>query len=101
MEHLKDKSIPTPATDPSGSVQPVGCADPTFTGSGFDSGIVSLSGVRLAISTLTAQEEKGYPSFDWDIAIVDLRDERGNAMLPVWKSYSLKKHPSCSCSQGG
>lgn len=101
MQHLNDKSIPTPAADLSGFIQPIGCADPTFTGSGFDAGIVSFSGVRLAISTLTAGQEKGYPSFDWDVAIVDLRDEQGKATLPIWRTFSLTRHPSCLCSRGG
>jgi len=100
MQHLNDQSIPTPAADPAGLFQPIGCADPTFTGSGFDASIISLSGVRLAVSTLTAQQEKGYPSFDWDVAIVNLRDEQGRATVPTWNTSSLKRHPSCSCSKG-
>lgn len=101
MNYLLDQSIPTPAEDPAGPIQPIGCADLTFTGSGFDAGIVSLSGVRLTVSTLTAQQEKSYPSFDWDVAIIDLRDEQGKATVPIWKTFSLKRHPSCSCSKGG
>lgn len=100
MHYLEDRVIPTPVADPSGPFQPIGCADPTFTGSSFDSGIICLSGIRLAVSTLTAQQEKGYPLFDWDVAIVNLRDEKGNAIVPTWRTYSLKKHPSCSCSKG-
>lgn len=100
MHHLNDQSIPTPAADPAGLFQPIGCADLTFTGSGFDASIISLSGVRLAVSTLTAQQEKGYPSFDWDVAIVNLRDEQGGATVPVWKTFNLQKHPSCSCLKG-
>jgi molybdopterin/thiamine biosynthesis adenylyltransferase len=100
MHHLNDKSIPTPVADPTGLFQPIGCADPTFTGSGFDASIISLSGVRLSVSTLTAQQEKGYPSFDWDVAIVNLRDEQGKATVPTWKTFSLQRHPLCSCSKG-
>jgi len=100
MHHLNDRSIPTPAADPSGLFQPVGCADPTFTGSGFDASIISLSGVRLSMSTLTDQQENGYPSFDWDVAIVNLRDEQGKATVPTWKTFSLQIHPSCPCSKG-
>lgn len=100
MHCLYDKSIPTPVEDPAGLFQPVGCADPTFTGSSFDAGIISLSGVRLAVSTLTAQQVKGYPPFDWDVAIVNLRDEQGNSTVPTWQTFTLKKHPSCSCIKG-
>ena len=97
MNFLDDQSIPTPAEEPKGAFQPVGCANPTFTGSGFDTGILALSGVRLAVSTLTDDHEKGYPTFDWDVAIINLRDNNGNAITPSWQTFNLKKHPSCSC----
>lgn len=99
MNHLYEKSLPTPAEDPIGTFQPIGCASPTFTGSGFDTGIIALSGVRLAISTLTNDQEKGYPAFNWDVAVVNLRDDQGNALVPSWNTFSLKKHSSCSCSK--
>lgn len=99
MNRLKDNSFPTPLSDPAGEVQPAGCAAPTFTGSGFDTGIIALSGVRLAISTLTSNIDKGYPAFEWDYAVVNLRDEQGKAMAPSWNTFSLKKHPSCPCSK--
>ena len=99
LAQLKDKSIPLPSEDPNGALQPIGCADPTFTGSGFDTGIIALSGVRLAVSTLTAGQEKCYPGFDWDIAVINLRDDKGNATIPSWSTFILNKHPSCFCSK--
>lgn len=96
---LDDGSFPLPLSDPDGEVQPLGCADPTFTGAAFDSGIIAFGGVRLAVSTLTEKDENGYPSFDWDIAIINLRDNNGNAIIPSWKTFALKKHPSCSYSK--
>ena len=98
MHSLDDGSFPSPLSDPAGEVQPVGCADPTFTGTAFDSGIIALGGVRLAVSTLTEKDENGYPSFDWDIAIIDLRDHNGNAITPSWQTFDLRKHPSCPCT---
>jgi molybdopterin/thiamine biosynthesis adenylyltransferase len=89
--------IPPARKDPFGEVQPVGCASPTFTGTGFDAGEISLGGVRLAISTLTAGAPQGYPKIDWDVAIVNLRDENGEHIPPDWKVYPIQKHPSCSC----
>lgn len=99
LGYLDDQTIPIPSADPNGEFQPVGCADPTFTGSGFDTGVIALSGVRLAVSTLTDDQKEGYPSFDWDIAVVNFRDDQGNAIVPSWKTFSIKKHPSCSCSK--
>lgn len=52
LQHrLMDETIPSPPMDPRGGVQPEGCANPTFTGTGFDVGEIALSGVRLAVST--------------------------------------------------
>ena len=99
MYYLDDQSIPTPAEDPTGMLQPVGCADTTFTGSGFDTSIIALSGVRLVVSTLTSGQEKCYPAFNWDVAVVNFRDDQGDAIVPSWKTFALKKHPSCSCSK--
>jgi len=98
LQNLKDGSFPLPLSDPDGEVQPVGCADPTFTGAAFDSGIIAFGGVRLAVSTLTEKDENGYPIFDWDIAIINLRDNNGNAIIPSWQTFDLKKHPSCPCA---
>ena len=97
MHSLDDNSFPSPLSDPAGEVQPIGCADPTFTGPGFDTGIIALSGVRLAVSTLKDDHEKGYPTFDWDFSVVNLRDDQGNVIVPSWQTFNLKKHPSCSC----
>ncbi len=99
MHGLEDTSFPCPFSDPVGEIQPVGCADPTFTGAGFDSGLIALGGVRLAVSTLTEKEQIGYPKFDWDVAIINLRDNNGNAITPTWQTFDLKKHPSCQCSK--
>lgn len=99
MHALNDGSIPSPNLDPRGNVQPIGCTDPTFTGAGFDTGIITLGGVRLAISTLTSAIESGYPSFDWDVAVINLRDPAGKAIVPDWKTFNLKKHHYCSCGK--
>lgn len=98
MYRLDDNSIPSAAFDPAGEIQPVGCADPIFTGTSFDLGIIALGGVRLAVSTLTEKDEKGYPSFEWDVTIIDLRDPNGNAITPSWQTFHLRKHPLCPCS---
>ena len=97
MGKKDDGELPSPIADPTGEVQPAGCSEPTFTGAAFDSGVITLGGVRLAISTLTENDETGYPCFDWDIAIIDLRDNKGNAIIPSWQTFELKKHPSCPC----
>ncbi len=99
LNSLNDGSIPTPYSDPLGEVQPMGCASPTFTGASFDTGTIALGGVRLAVSSLTEQDENSYPSIEWDIAVINLRDELGNITVPSWNTYKLKKHSACQCEK--
>ena len=84
--------LPVPASNPDGAVQPVGCADPTFTGAGFDVASVALDGVRLVACTLLGGS---YPEVEWDIAIVDFRDQNGNLIGPKWQFFPLQRHPEC------
>ena len=95
---LTDQSIKTPNQEISPSIQPVGCFHPTFTGTGFDMDQVSLSAVRLAVSTLCVDKEGGYPDFNWDVGIVDLWNEQGMPIAPEWHTYKLTKHPECDCN---
>ncbi len=99
MHYLNDEIIHGPNADPSGYFQPAGCAEPTFTGTGFDTGIIALSGVRLAVSTLSSGKDSEYPEVEWDIAIINLRDENGKAITPDYKTFSLKRNSSCTCNQ--
>ncbi len=92
---IDDGTIPIPSGDPSEQIQPIGCADPTFTGSSFDLMNITLAGVRLAISTLCADSKNGYPDVDYDVSTVSLRDEKGIPIPPDWKTYKLSKHPNC------
>jgi Prokaryotic E2 family B/ThiF family len=96
LQHAtNDGTIPSPPSDPSGNVQPRGCADPTFTGAGFDVAEVALNGVRLAVSTLADGHSGSYPKADWDVAIISFRDESGRKIVPQWKTFKLQRHPLC------
>lgn len=93
---LMDGTIPEPPYDPAGEVQPVGCADPTFTGSGFDLQQVVLAGVRCVASTLCQCVEGGYPPQDWDVLTLALRDGDGRQIPPTYTPHHLAPHPQCS-----
>ena len=99
QQHLTDSSIPTPASDPKGMVQPRGCADPTFTGAGCDVAQVALAGVRLAVATLCHGINSGYPDFEWDVGVLALRDADGRAIAPRWHTCTLLRHPKCTCQR--
>lgn len=90
-----DGTIPRPASDPAATVQPRGCADPTFTGAGFDVAEVALNGVRLAVSTLAGGLVGAYPDAEWDVAIINFRDEPGGRIEPRWQTFKLHRHPQC------
>lgn len=98
-EATMDGTIPTPPSDPDKLVQPAGCASPTFTGTSFDIEEISLSGVRLAVSTLTEGIEGEYPEAEWDVGIVTLREDKKRLVAPKWQAFELKKHPSCVCGK--
>lgn len=87
--------IPLPPMNPSGDVQPVGCAEPTFTGSSFDLGMISMQAVRMAVSTLSPSFGGGYPYCGYDAVIISLRTEAEKFALPVFDGYILDKHPDC------
>lgn len=92
------EEIPVPRADEvNGLVAPEGCSAPTFTGTNFDASEISMGGVRLAISTLMEGIEGGYPPIDWDVAVINLRDEVGGVIPPQWSTHKLIKHPDCHC----
>jgi hypothetical protein len=98
IERWRDAGeLPTPAAAPDelGRVQPPGCADPTFTGAGFDLGQVALAGARFVIQTLATRLGGEYPDVDWNYAVVSLRDEAGKAIAPRWQTVSLDRFPGC------
>ena len=91
--------INTPPFNDTGEVQPAGCADPTFTGSGFDLNFVSMMTVRLAASTMLGGTDGGYPETDDDVIIIKLREDDGRFCVPEFKGYPLKRQETCkSCS---
>jgi molybdopterin/thiamine biosynthesis adenylyltransferase len=97
QHHLDARSIPVPIAYQDGKVQPRGCADPTFTGAGFDINQIALTGVRLAIGTLSQGVHGAYPDFDWDVGVVRMRGLNGEAIVPQWQTFPLARHSQCPC----
>lgn len=97
-----EKSIPEPtsAPDQKGTVQPVGCADPTFTGAGFDMLQIALTGTRMAVSTLCEGTEGAYPTINWDFMHVSLRNDEGLIIPPKYEPYNIKPNPDCPNCNG-
>lgn len=91
QEHWHDRTLPSPPANPSGSVQPVGCNTPTFTGGAFDLQEVSLEMVRSAIGLLAPGQ---YDPGDWQLSVLTLEKE-GRRVLPSWSSHGISPHPRC------
>jgi hypothetical protein len=90
--------IPSPIFDAkNGQVAPEGCRAPTFSGTNFDALEISMAGVRMAVSTLMEGVHGGYPSINWDIAVINLRDKFGAVIPPQWTTHHLLRHPKCDC----
>lgn len=90
-----DLTIPSPRADPAGGVQPAGCSSVTYTGANFDMMEVALQGVRLATATLLARRGAREADYDWDVAVVNLRDADGRRIEPRWTVYTLERNPAC------
>ena len=88
---LHDGTIPAPKFDPSGNVQPIGCADPTFTGTSFDLAAISNVLTRLGVSTLC----EAYASMPWDIAVIEVRDGDAVTGPRLSTTQMLQRHRDC------
>ena len=94
-----DNALPSPSAKRDDSLQPSGCGNPTFTGSGFDMTEIALQGVRLTVSTLTAGVAGAYPPANWDVGLISHRSPDGAELLPTVLVKDLPRHPNCpSCS---
>lgn len=95
---IESHSIEIAPYDRQGSVQPIGCGDPTFTGTGFDVTQIALAGVRLAISTLCEGQNGAYPKSEWDVEVISFRDSSGKLIAPKWDVWPLHPTETCSCA---
>jgi molybdopterin/thiamine biosynthesis adenylyltransferase len=96
LQHaLELETIPPPPADPDGQIEPQGCGALTYVGSSADLLEVSLMGVRVALATVCAGKMPTYGDYAWDVAVLALRDEEGRRVEPRWKTYPLRKDPSC------
>ena len=92
-EHWNAGSVPLPPIDPAGSVVPLGCNAPTFTGGAFDLEEVSLEIVRSAIGLL-APEVRDLGDWEWS-SLALTKD--GRRCLPQWSCGMIERHHRCQC----
>lgn len=90
---LDDGTVDPPPRDESGTVQPRGCASPTFTGANFDLLPIVAQATRVVAVTVTEQDARQGP----DVFIGALSEDGLSA--PTWRESSLDRHSLCSqCS---
>jgi hypothetical protein len=85
--------VPPVSSDPEvGEVSERGCADPSFTGPGFELTAAASAASRIAVQLLL-QDADGYPPADFDLATVNFRDEL--RAVPSAQYSLLPVHPQC------
>jgi hypothetical protein len=84
----QEPKIPLPPFDSDGTVQPRGCASPTFTGASFDLLPIVAQTARVAASALDPDHESR--STVWVCAIPG--DEIDT---PRWQKFEITPHPDC------
>ena len=90
-----DKQIPYPVSLANDTVQPIGCAEPTFVGAGFDLAEVSLQASRVAAARLLRDVEGAYPADGHDAWTLAMRTSDGTLKPPSWRGHTVERHPSC------
>ena len=91
QQALDTGAIALPPADMQATVQPRGCATPTFTGAAFDLAPVSNQAVRMAIATLV-----GTPNPAADVCVLSLRDGDGVPLaVPSWSTHPLPVSAAC------
>lgn len=76
-------------------MQPVGCAEPTFVGAGFDLAEVSLQAARTAVGRLLRDVPDGYGEDGYDGWVLTMRESDGTRVPPHWEGFTVTRHPSC------
>lgn len=96
----ESKAIPEPNSMPNGDIQPIGCGDPTFTGSNFDMLTIALTAVRLSIAQICATQS-GYPDIEVDGITINFRNSEGAGILPTFEGFKIEKTSNCPCCDAG
>jgi ThiF family len=89
--HIRDGALPVPSRIEEDTVQPRGCATPTFTGTSYDLAAVANQAVRVAVAQLLGRSPR-----DQDITICSLWDGVAWLAAPRWECTRLERHPECA-----
>lgn len=87
---IQEGALTLPRGNGGETVQPVACAEPTFTGASFDLAEVAIHAARVAMARLT-----GKSSDEATFDAVELRDPAGLRDIPVWSRTRVDRHSGC------
>jgi molybdopterin/thiamine biosynthesis adenylyltransferase len=82
----QEQVIPSPSEGEQPLVLPVGCADPAFSGAGFDASELASAVARMAIRATALTQ---YPPLDYNWAVVNFTEE------PHWTQGTIEPNPAC------
>jgi hypothetical protein len=88
----QEHPIPLPPLDEDGTVQPRGCASPTFTGAGFDLLPIVAQTARVAVKALD-------PSFAPTSTVFVCSIPADGISPPSWEEHLVPVHPKCPYCQ--
>jgi molybdopterin/thiamine biosynthesis adenylyltransferase len=88
-------AIELPPYEPGATVQPRGCAFPTFTGASFD--LLPLTAQAARAAAAAVQRESGVESTVWVCSV-----PADGVEPPEWQTFPVAVHPECPlCASGG
>lgn len=98
LRHLINDGMIKPPFEATGTVQPRGCATPTFTGESFNLAPISAQATRVAARLLTETE----PDIGNDVTVLALTEDDGTPLpAPRWDVFALDSRINCSvCGSG-
>jgi len=97
LQGLTDRSVAMPPSLPNGTVQPPGCAEPTFVGTPFDSDTVAAAAVRLLFSHHATGT--GYPKTKSPYYRIEIADDAKQGWSVNIEPVSVGKRPGCAYCQ--
>ena len=81
-------------------VPALGCADRTFTGSGFDMNAVAMFATRLAVQTLLRDEQAAYPDADYDYISWNNIGDNGRGLPAILDRRKIPPSTECRFCSG-
>lgn len=98
---IAEKTIHAPPYEPTGTVQPRGCATRTFIGANYDLQPLVSQAARVATRTLLKEAEEAQDTPWPAVHVCALHREDGPLPAPAWSSHELSRDPACPTCAGG